>query len=169
MAMTRLQKLKAGLTRVATNARRRRRANRAVRFLRRQHRRRTWRCPVGWHDNSGRGVPWDHHCAHTVACAYGRAASGWDAYQGWQQTIERHRRDGRSMHNPPRGAVCFAAGPPGSPGHVWISNGRGRAWTNDAPATGRIGLVPHTWFAQHWGPAYKMVGWVWPDELPGWG
>jgi hypothetical protein len=127
-----------------------------VKFLRTQHDRHTTRCP--------HGTAWQGHCAHTVACAYGRTYSGWDAYRGWEQTVEKHRRDGRQMSNPPRGALLFFKG--GSYGHVCVSNGRRKAWTNDAPTTGRIGLVPITWFAAHWQSRY--VGWVWADEVAGW-
>ena len=164
---TKMVKTKHGDTRVAVDKERRKDANRAIKFLRDQKKRGTTKC----HHN----FTWLRHCAHTVACAYGAksganvspgggAYSGWDAWEGWVKTAEKYRRDGRKMDNPPRGALLFFRG--GQYGHVAISNGRRKAWGNDAPNSGKIGLVPLGWFTTHWG--YSYVGWVWPDEVAGW-
>ena len=161
---TKMVKRPTGYTRVAVSKTRREAAKKAIAFLRRQHETGTLRCPTGTHDSSGTGVAWQGHCAHTVACAYGRFASGWDAWQGWVTTAERYQRDGRQKDNPPRGALVFFVG--GRYGHVAIANGRGKIWGNDAPVHGRIGLVPVGWITSHWG--YELVGWVWPDEVAGW-
>lgn len=153
---TKMVKRAHGYTRVATDPKRRTKANQAVAFLRDQKRKGTLKCRHGF--------DWQGHCAHVVACAYGRSYSGWNAFQGWLATAEKFRRDGRNMDNPPRGALCFWKG--GKYGHVAISNGRGKIWGNDAPTNRYIGLVPIGWFASHWG--YTYVGWVWPDEVAGW-
>lgn len=156
-----------GYTRVAVDKERRSDANKAIAYLRGEHEKGTTKC----HHN----FPWQGHCAHVVACAYGSksganespgggAYSGWNAFEGWLATAEKYRRDGRNMDDPPRGALCFWKG--GKYGHVAISNGRGKIWGNDAPTNARIGLVPLPWFASHWG--YTYVGWVWPDEVAGW-
>lgn len=157
MAQTTKKKLSNGLTRLSTTIKRRRRANKAVRFLRNQSRKRTKYCP--------HGIPWSGHCAHTAACAYGKASSGWDAYQGWEQTLAKYQRDGRNMHNPPRGALVFWRG--GQYGHVATSNGRGAVWGNDAPNHGVVGLADLDWFSRNWGNL-TLVGWCWPDEAGGW-
>lgn len=158
MAMTFRKRLKNGWTRVATGIRRRRRANRAIDFLQRQHRTGSWQCP--------HGMAWRQHCAHTVACAHGKVASGWDAYQGWEKTVDKYRRNGRNMGDPPRGALTFYKGGAAGYGHVAVSNGRQKIWTNDAPVTGKIGLVPLAYPRSQWQLQY--VGWIWPDEVAGW-
>lgn len=158
MAMTFRKKLRNGWTRLATDVRRRRRANKAIKFLKRQRDIKSWKCPHGW--------AWKQHCAHTVACAHGRSYSGWDAYQGWELTVDKFRRDGRQMSDPPRGAFTFWRGGSKGYGHVAFSNGRKMIWTNDAPVDGKIGLVPLDWPQSRWGLQY--VGWVWPDEVAGW-
>lgn len=159
MAMTNRKKLQNGWTRVALDVKRRRKANNAIEFMRRQHDRKTTVCP--------HGMSWRMHCAHSVACAYGKDASGWDAFDGWQATMEKHQRDGRRKTDPPRGALVFYRGKTDDDyGHVCLSNGRGMIWTNDAPVLGRIGLVSVTFPVTQWG--YTLVGWVWPDEVAGW-
>lgn len=158
MAMTIRKKLKRGWTRVATGARRRRAGSKAVAFLRKQSKIKSWKCSHGW--------AWKGHCAHTVACAYGRSYSGWDAYEGWTKTLDKHRRDGRKMTDPPRGALCFWEGGSQGYGHVAVSNGRKMIWTNDAPVSGKVGKVPLGYPRSQWGLHYK--GWVWPDEVAGW-
>lgn len=153
---TKTYKGKKGATRIATAMKRRKNANKAVAFLRNQHKKGTHTCPHGW--------VWNNHCAHTVACAYGKTASGWNAYQGWEMTLNKHHHSGRNMNNPPRGALLFFKG--GTYGHVCLSNGRKRAWTNDAPTVGKVGLVPVSYFTNNWGMQY--VGWCWPDEVATW-
>ena len=159
MAMSFRKRLRNGWTRVATNVRRRRQGNKAVRFLKRQHDIKSWQCPHGY--------AWKNHCAHTVACAYGRSYSGWDAYEGWERTVKEHQRHGQKMANSPRGALEFWKGGSAGYGHVAVSNGREKIWSNDAPVSGRVGLVPHGYPSSQWGLQY--VGWVWPDEVAGWG
>lgn len=151
-----LKKLKHGVTRVAVSAKRKVRARKAVKFMRTQHKKGTTKCPHGY--------GWQGHCAHSVACAYGKFASGWDAYEGWTLTNPRVRHTGRHKYNPPRGAICFYRG--GQYGHVVISNGRGKVWGVDLPVTNRIGLVSVKTPEALWGQEY--LGWVWPDEVAGW-
>ena len=157
MALSVKKKLKNGLTRVSVKISRRRNANKAIKFLRTQSRKKTTHCP--------HGIPWAGHCAHTAACAQGKAASGWDAYQGWQDTLTKYQRNGRKMDNPPRGALVFWRG--GQYGHVATSNGRGAVYGNDAPVSGVVGLADLNWFKTHWGNL-TLVGWCWPDEVSGW-
>lgn len=161
MAMTIRKRLRHGWTRVARSVKRRRAATKAVRFMREQHRRGTIRCPHGY--------AWHGHCAHSVACAYGRFASGWDAYQGYRLTPPKHRRDGSKRYDIPRGAFGFFKVPsdPGAYGHVVIGNGRGgKCWGVDRPINGRIGMDTVRGIEAAWGMTY--VGWVWPDQAHGW-
>ena len=153
-------------TRVARDAKRRKQGNAAVAKMRGWHEKNTSRCPVGSHDSSGKGVAWLGHCAHSVACAYGRFSSGWNAIDGWFGTAEKYRRTGAKKANPPRGALVFWAGGSQGYGHVGIANGRGKFWGVDLPTSGKIGLVGIDVPAQQWGLRY--LGWIWFDEVAGW-
>src|SRR5574343_384423 len=86
-------------TRVAVDPKRRARGQKAVERMRDWHNKQTHRCPVGSHDSHGQGVTWLGHCAHSVACAYGKSASGWNAAAGWFATPERFRRTGKKSKN----------------------------------------------------------------------
>jgi hypothetical protein len=153
-------------TRVATDPKRRARGQAAVERMRDWHNKRTARCPVGSHDRSGNGVAWLGHCAHSVACAYKKSASGWNASQGWFTTPEKYRRTGRKSKTPPRGALVFWAGGSQGYGHVAVANGRGKVWGVDLPDSGHIGLIPIDEVARRWG--LKYLGWIWPDQVAGW-
>ena len=153
-------------TRVSVNPVRRKRGQRAVEKMREWHNRQTFRCPVGSHDPSGQGVAWLGHCAHSVACAYGRASSGWNAIDGWRNTSPKFRHTGRRAHNPPRGALVFWSGGSHGMGHVGVANGRGRFWGVDLPVSGHIGLADIGDPARRWGLVY--LGWIWPDQVAGW-
>lgn len=145
-------------TRVSKLLRRRARANKAIAYLRDHHRRRSLTCR--------HGTPWHYHCAHSVACAYGKLASGWDAYQGFVLTPPKYRRDGRKRYYAPRGALVFWKGGSQGYGHVGISNGRGRFWGVDLPESFHVGLAEIRDVEEKWGMRY--VGWVWPDQVAGW-
>ena len=154
-------------TRVSQYLRRRKAANKAIAYLRDHSKRETYKCR--------HNTPWHYHCAHSVACAYGRVASGWDAYQGFALTPPKYRRDGRKRYTAPRGALVFwqSPGPDGKYGsgddgygHVGISNGRGRFWGVDLPRNFYVGLSRIRDVEEKWGMRY--VGWVWPDQVAGW-
>lgn len=153
-------------TRVANDEKRRAAGKKAVARLRGWKNKQTSRCPVGNHDQSGRGVAWLGHCAHSVACAYGRFASGWNAVDGWRDTPAKYRHDGKKKTDPPRGALVFWSGGSQGYGHVGVANGRGKFYGVDLPTSGRIGLVSIGTPAQQWGLTY--LGWIWPDEVVGW-
>ena len=154
-------------TRVAADKPRRERGKKAVARMRDWHAKHTSRCPVPSHDTiSHNGVAWQGHCAHSVACAYGRVSSGWNAVDGWFKTPEKYRHSGKKAKVAPRGALVFWAGGSQGYGHVAIANGRGRVWGVDLPDNGRIGLVPTDEVARRWG--LRFLGWVWPDEVVGW-
>lgn len=145
-------------TRVATDPARRARGQKAVEKMR------------GWHRNAGprcpHGTLWEGHCAHSVACAYGRYSSGWNAVDGWFGTQAKYRRNGKKAKTPPRGALVFWAGGSQGYGHVGVSNGRGKVWGVDLPVNGRIGLVDVDAPARVWGLRY--LGWIWADQVAGW-
>lgn len=145
-------------TRVSKYLRRRKRANKAIEFMRENSRRYTYRCP--------HKILWKGHCAHSVACAHGKYASGWDAYEGFTLTPPKFRRDGKKKYNPPRGALVFWKGGSAGYGHVGISNGRGRFWGVDYPNAHHVGLGEIRAIEKAWGLEY--VGWVWPDQVAGW-
>lgn len=147
-----------GRTRVAVALQRRLRANRAISYLRDQSRRKTLKCR--------HNLPWHYHCAHSVACAYERYASGWDAYQGYALTPPGRRRNGTKKYQAPRGALVFWKGGSEGYGHVGVSNGRGRFWGVDMPFNFQVGLSKIEDVERKWGMEY--VGWVWPDQVFGW-
>ena len=147
-----------GKTRVSRWLKRRTAANKAIAYLRGESRKRSTRCR--------HGTLWRGHCAHSVACAYGRYASGWDAYQGFALTPARFRRDGRKKYTAPRGALVFWKGGSQGYGHVGVSNGRGRFWGVDMPEGGYVGLARIRDVEEKWG--LRFVGWVWPDQVAGW-
>lgn len=147
-----------GTTRVSRWWKRRRRANKAIAYLRNESRKESLRCR--------HGTPWKGHCAHSVACAHGRLASGWDAYQGFVLTPPKYRRSGRKRYYAPRGALPFWKSPRGGYGHVGVSNGRGRFWGVDYPRNFYVGLGRIEDIEKKWGLEY--VGWVWPDQVAGW-
>jgi len=154
-------------TRVAVDAKRRAAGQKAVARMRDWHDKHTTRCPVGSHDPSTRqGVPWEGHCAHSVACAYGRSSSGWNAIDGWYKTPAKYRHSGKKAKTAPRGAFQFWAGGSQGYGHVTLANGRGHCWGVDLPDSGRIGLVATDEVARRWGLRY--LGWIWPDQVAGW-
>ena len=153
-------------TRVAVDDVRRRKGQRAVERMRTWHNKQSSRCPTGWHDGSGKGVPWLGHCAHSVACAYARSASNWNAIDGWFRTPEKYRHSGKNSKNAPRGALQFWSGGSQGYGHVTIANGRGKSWGVDLPDSGKIGLVPTEVVAAKWG--LKYLGWIWADQVATW-
>ena len=154
-------------TRVAVNEQRRRAGQKAVERMRSWHDKHTSRCPVPAHDPVTRhGVAWEGHCAHSVACAYGRSASGWNAVDGWFKTDPKFRHAGKKAKTAPRGALVFWSGGSAGYGHVAIANGRGRVWGVDLPDNGRIGLVPTDEVARRWG--LKFLGWIFADQVAGW-
>lgn len=147
-----------GGTRVAVWLKRRVAANKAIDYLRRESRMGTLRCR--------HGIIWKGHCAHSVACAYGKYASGWDAYQGFSLTAPKYRKNGKKRYTAPRGALVFWRGGSAGYGHVGVSNGRGRFWGVDFPKMFHVGLGRIEDVERVWGLEY--VGWVWPDEVAGW-
>lgn len=153
-------------TRVANDTKRRKAGKKAVATMRGWAEKKSGRCPVGSHDNSGKGVPWLGHCAHSVACAYGRFASGWNAIDGWRGTPAKYQHAGRKAGDPPRGALVFWSGGSQGYGHVGVANGRGKFYGVDLPTSGRIGLVDIDRPRTQWGLTY--LGWIWPDEVAGW-
>lgn len=153
-------------TRVATDPKRRARGQKAVEKMRTARNNNSTRCPVGNHDTSGKGVAWLGHCAHSVACVYGRFSSGWNAIDGWRNTPAKYRRTGKKSKNPPRGALVFWSGGSQGYGHVGVANGRGKFWGVDLPKSGHIGLVDIDEPARAWGLHY--LGWIWPDQVAGW-
>jgi hypothetical protein len=96
-----------------------------------------------------RGGTWYRKCLGDVGMAYGHptTAANW-AINQFYVTPERYRVEGRQ--DPPRGALVYWR--TGGPGHVALSNGDGRVWTNDAP--GRKGLITLTDISiiDRWGP-----------------
>ena len=147
-----------GSTRVARWWKRRRKANKAISYLRTESRMGTWRCR--------HGIAWKGHCAHSVACAHNRLASGWDAYEGFTLTPVKWRRNGKKKYRAPRGALVFWRGGSAGYGHVGVSNGRGRFWGVDLPISGHVGISRIGDVERKWGLEY--VGWVWPDQVAGW-
>lgn len=145
-------------TRLSHFLKRRRRANAAIKVLREASRAGSLRCRHGY--------PWHYHCAHSVACAHGRFASGWDAYKGFVLTPVKYRRNGKKKYKAPRGALVFWEGGSEGYGHVGVSNGRGKFWGVDLPVNFKVGLSHIRDVEQKWGMRY--AGWVWPDQVFGW-
>lgn len=145
-------------TRVAVSPLRRKRGQAAVERMRGWHDHQTVRCP--------HGTDWLGNCAHSVACAFNRYASGWNAVDGWRQTPAKYRHTGRKSTMPPRGALVFWSGGSHGYGHVGVANGRGRFWGVDLPVSGHIGLADIGEPARRWGLSY--LGWCWADQVAGW-
>ena len=145
-------------TRVAVNEVRRKKGQNAVEKMREWHRKGTVKSPYG--------MAWEGHCAHSVAAAYGRAASGWNAVDGWYRTPEKYRHSGKKAKMAPRGALQFWAGGSQGYGHVTIANGRGRSWGVDLPVNGKIGLYPTEEITRQW--KLRYLGWIWADQVATW-
>jgi hypothetical protein len=145
-------------TRVAVDRGRRKQGQKAVERMREWHRKATTKSPYG--------IAWLGHCAHSVAAAHGRSASGWNAVDGWFRTPAKYRHSGKNAKNAPRGALQFWSGGSQGYGHVTVANGRGKSWGVDLPVSGKIGMVPTGEIAARWGLRY--LGWIWADEVAGW-
>ena len=95
-------------------------------------------------------------CDHTAAgYDYGWLGSGYPSAHDHALSIPskyRHRIKG----NPPAGALVFWVGPNGSYGHVVLSNGDGRVYSNDILRQGHVDLVPISLFKSRWGMTFDF-------------
>lgn len=109
---------------------------------------------------------WARKCLRDVGLAYGhdgtaRTANFW-AIEHYRATPQQYRLpvDG----TPPRGALVYWD--TGGPGHVALSNGDGRVWTNDAPGRyGMISLVPIR-IIDGWGRRVGVTAPFFPQKTP---
>lgn len=78
-----------------------------------------------------------------------------DAVDGWKSEPEQYRHS--DIHNAPAGVPGAWSGGRKGFGHRAISVGNDRWASTDAPVSGRIGIVPTSFFEDQWG--MKPLGW----------
>lgn len=98
------------------------------------------------------------HCQQFARSCVG--AAGWadSAILAWHDIPATHRHSGF----PRAGSVAYFDRPdiPDNHefGHAVFVIEKGNVWSTDALHSGRVDIVPYTWFAAHWGMRY--LGWI---------
>lgn len=94
---------------------------------------------------------WKGLCLAFVRTCWGFPPTGiFDANEAWRMTVRK-----RTRGTPPPGAPIFWA--VGKHGHIALSAGDGRCYSNDIRRSGRIDLVPISEITRKWGARYR--GW----------
>lgn len=95
---------------------------------------------------------WRGLCLAFVRTCWGFPPTGiYDANEAWRRTTRK-----RLKGTPPPGAPIYWA--VGKHGHIALSAGNGRCYSNDIRRRGRIDLVPISEITRKWGARYR--GWA---------
>lgn len=113
---------------------------------------------------------WRGLCLRFVRTAYGLPGVYPSAAEAWEHAQFKHRTE--DVDNIPRGVPVFWLGGSSGYGHVTISVGGGRCWTNDFKRVGGIDLANCDDITARWG--LDLVGWtedvngavVWKSPTP---
>lgn len=102
-------------------------------------------------------------CAHSMSWYYGYYSYGYpSASAGGNATPKKLRHSVKDPKPIPAGALVYFVNQ-GQYGHVVLSNGDGRVYSNDINRAGKIDLVPLSVFKKKWG--YKPSFWT-PPYFP---
>ena len=106
---------------------------------------------------------WSGQCLHLARTSWGLPGGIYDADAWWDQTPDKHKHPWSSR--PPRGAPVYWR--TGQHGHVAVTDGAGRVYTNDLPVPDLVGHVTLDYITNRWNA--EPVGWAsWLNgsELP---